>query len=120
MTKKELVDALAPKTDSSGAAADRAENALVEVISGALKKGDSLTLPGFETFEVRDRAARTGRNPKTGEKLEIELRRGKIRQYSLEKGISRWIRELSSEGGFAKRLGVMGRSLGVCRFNRTS
>jgi DNA-binding protein HU-beta len=46
-------------------------NALVEIISESLKKKDSLTLPGFGTFEVRDRAARTGRNPKTGEKLEI-------------------------------------------------
>jgi DNA-binding protein HU-beta len=54
MTKKELVDAFAAKTDSSGAAADRAVNALVEIISGTLKKGDSLTLPGFGTFEVRN------------------------------------------------------------------
>ena len=71
MNKKELVDAIAGKTDSSGAAADRAVNALIEIISDTLKKGDSLTLPGFGTFEVRERAARTGRNPKTGEKLEI-------------------------------------------------
>lgn len=66
MTKKELVNAMAAKTDSSGAAADRAVNALVEIISDTLGKGDSLALPGFGTFEVRDRAARTGRNPKTG------------------------------------------------------
>ena len=71
MNKKELVDAMAAKTDSSGAAADRAVNALAEIISDTLKKGESLTLPGFGTFEVRDRAARTGRNPKTGGKLEI-------------------------------------------------
>jgi DNA-binding protein HU-beta len=71
MNKKELVDAMAAKTGSSGAAADRAVNALVEIISDTLKKGDSLTLPGFGTFEVRDRAARTGRNPKTGEELKI-------------------------------------------------
>jgi DNA-binding protein HU-beta len=71
MTKKELLDALAAKTDSSGPAADRAVSALVEIISDTLKKGDSLTLPGFGTFEVRERAARTGRNPKTGEELKI-------------------------------------------------
>jgi|SRR6187455_2863623 DNA-binding protein HU-beta len=71
MNKKELVDAIAEKTDSSGAAAGRAVDALIEVISDTLKKGDSLTLPGFGSFEVRERAARTGRNPKTGEKLEI-------------------------------------------------
>ena len=51
MNKKELVDAMAGKTDSSGAAAERAVNALVEIISDTLKKGDSLTLPGFGTFE---------------------------------------------------------------------
>jgi len=66
MNKKELVDAMAAKTGASGAAADRAVNALVEIISDALKKGDSLTLPGFGTFEVRERAARTGRNPRSG------------------------------------------------------
>ena len=75
MNKKELVAAMAAKTDASGAAADRAVNALVEIISDALKKGDSLTLPGFGTFEVRDRAARTGRNPKTGEELQISASR---------------------------------------------
>ena len=75
MNKKELVAAMAAKTDASGAAADRAVNALVEIISDALKKGDSLTLPGFGTFEVRDRAARTGRNPKTGGELQISASR---------------------------------------------
>ena len=75
MNKKELVAAMAAKTDASGAAADRAVNALVEIISDALKKGDSVTLPGFGTFEVRDRAARTGRNPKTGEELKIAASR---------------------------------------------
>jgi DNA-binding protein HU-beta len=71
MNKKELVNAMAAKTDCSGVAADRAVNAIVEIISDMLKKGDSLTLPGFGTFEVRDRSARTGRNPKTGEELKI-------------------------------------------------
>ena len=71
MNKKELVDALAVKTDSSGVAADRTVNALVEIISDTLKKGDSLTVPRFGTFKVRERAARTGRNPKMGEELKI-------------------------------------------------
>ncbi|SFH58762.1 bacterial nucleoid protein Hbs [Nitrosospira sp. Nsp14] len=75
MNKKELVAAMAAKTGSSSAAADRAVNAMLEIISDALKKGDSLTLPGFGTFEVRDRAARTGRNPKTGEELQISASR---------------------------------------------
>jgi len=54
---------MAVKTDSSAAAADLAWNALVEIISDTLQKGESLTLPGFGTFEVHERAARTGRNP---------------------------------------------------------
>jgi DNA-binding protein HU-beta len=75
MNKKELVYAMAVKTDCSGAAADRAVNAVIEIISNTLKKGDLLSLPGFGTFEVRDRAARTGRNPKTGEELKIAASR---------------------------------------------
>lgn len=71
MNKKELGDALAVKTDSSGVAADRTINALVEIISDSLKKGDSISLSGFGSFEVRERAARAGRNPKTGEELKI-------------------------------------------------
>ena len=63
ITKKELVNAMAAKTDCSGAAADRAVNALVEIISDTLKKGDSLTLPGFGPFEVRNRVARTKPQP---------------------------------------------------------
>ena len=64
MNKKELVHAMAVKTGCSGAAADRAVNALMEIISDTLKKGDSLTLPGFGTFEVRDRAARLAAIPR--------------------------------------------------------
>ena len=75
MNKKELVSAMAAKTDSSDAAADRAVNALVEIISDTLKKEGSVSLPGFGTFEVRERAARTGRNPKTGEELKIAASR---------------------------------------------
>lgn len=72
MNRKELIDALADKTNSTKADADRAIGALLEIISDTLKKGDSLSLVGFGTFEVRKRAARTGRNPKTGEELKIK------------------------------------------------
>lgn len=71
MNRKELVDALAAKTESTKADAERAVGAMIDIISGTLKKGDSLTLVGFGTFEVRKRAARTGRNPKTGEAIQI-------------------------------------------------
>jgi len=72
MNRKELIDALAEKTDSTKADADRNISALIEIISGTLKKGGNVALVGFGTFEVRKRAARTGRNPKTGAELKIK------------------------------------------------
>ena len=72
MNRKELVDALATKTSLSKTDTDRAIGALLEIISDTLKKGESLSLVGFGSFEVRKRAARTGRNPKTGEELKIK------------------------------------------------
>lgn len=72
MNRKELVDELATKTGCSKADAERGLSAMLEIISDTLKTGDSISLVGFGTFEVRSRAARTGRNPKTGEELKIE------------------------------------------------
>lgn len=62
---------MSTKTGSSRADAERAISALTEIVSDSLKKGDSLSLPGFGTFEVRTRNERTGRNPRTGEELKI-------------------------------------------------
>ena len=72
MNRKELIDALADKTGSTKANADRNIAALLEIISATLKKGDNVALVGFGTFEVRKRAARMGRNPKTGAELKIK------------------------------------------------
>ncbi|MDQ3057718.1 MAG: HU family DNA-binding protein [Pseudomonadota bacterium] len=72
MNKTELVDAVADASELSKADAARAVDALVSVITGALKKGDTVTLVGFGTFQVRARAARTGRNPKTGDSITIK------------------------------------------------
>jgi DNA-binding protein HU-beta len=72
MNRKELVDALSTKTDSTKADAERNIAALIEIITATLKKGDSISLVGFGSFEVRKRAARTGRNPKTGAELKIK------------------------------------------------
>ncbi len=72
MNRKEFAQALAKKTGSSNAAADRTIGAVIEIISGALKKGDKVSLVGFGTFEVRKRAARNGRNPATGAALKIK------------------------------------------------
>lgn len=72
MNRKELVDALASKTGSTKADAERNIAALLEVITATLKKGENIALVGFGTFEVRKRAARTGRNPATGAELKIK------------------------------------------------
>ena len=71
MNRKELIEALATKTESTKADAERNVGAMIDIISDTLKKGDSLSLVGFGTFEVRKRAARTGRNPKTGDAVAL-------------------------------------------------
>lgn len=72
MNKSELIDAVAESADLSKASAGRAVDAFVEAITGALKEGDSVALVGFGTFSVKERAARTGRNPQTGQPIEIK------------------------------------------------
>jgi DNA-binding protein HU-beta len=75
VNKSELVDAIAASADISKAAAGRALDSMVESITGALAQGDSVTLIGFGTFSVKDRAARTGRNPQTGAEIKIAAAR---------------------------------------------
>ncbi len=75
MNKTELIDAIAASADIPKAAAGRALDAVVESITGALKSGDSVALVGFGTFGVKDRAARTGRNPQTGAAIQIPAAR---------------------------------------------
>ena len=72
MNRKELIDELATKTGCTKACAERSVAGLIEVITTTLKKGDKVALVGFGTFEVRKRAARTGRNPQTGAALKIK------------------------------------------------
>lgn len=71
MTKPELVSAMSEKTGVSKKDAAASVDAFVEIISDVLKHGDKLQLVGFGTFEVSERAARTGRNPQTGEDIKI-------------------------------------------------
>jgi DNA-binding protein HU-beta len=71
MNKSDLIDAIADSAGLSKADAGRALDAAVDAVTGALKKGQSVSLVGFGTFSVRDRAARTGRNPRTGETIQI-------------------------------------------------
>lgn len=71
MNKAELIDAVATAADIEKSTATRAVQAVLDNIAGALKKGDQVVLAGFGTFAVKARAARTGRNPKTGEEIKI-------------------------------------------------
>ncbi|SFD24332.1 nucleoid-associated protein HU-beta [Pseudoalteromonas denitrificans] len=71
MNKSQLIDQIASKADISKAAAGRALDSFINSVTGALQEGDSVALVGFGTFSVRERAARTGRNPQTGAAIEI-------------------------------------------------
>lgn len=85
MNKSELIDAIASKGDLTKAQAGQALEALVEAVSETLKGGDSITLVGFGTFSVKERPARTGRNPKTGEAIEIAA--SKVPAFKPGKGL---------------------------------
>ena len=71
MNKSDLIEAMAEAGDISKMAAGRALDALTDAIAIALKKGETVSLIGFGTFSVKERAARTGRNPQTGAAIEI-------------------------------------------------
>ena len=71
MNKTELVAAIVEKTELSKKDAEKAVKAFTEVVADELKKGEKIQLVGFGTFEVADRPAREGRNPKTGETMTI-------------------------------------------------
>lgn len=72
MNKTELIEHIADKSDISKAAAARALTSIIDAVKKTLKKGDTVTLVGFGTFSVSKRAARTGRNPRTGAALKIK------------------------------------------------
>jgi len=75
MNKQQLVEKIALGADISKAAAGRALDSFIHAVTEELKAGEQVALVGFGTFSVRERAARTGRNPKTGEALEIAASR---------------------------------------------
>jgi len=72
VNKSELIDVVAASADISKTEATRAVDAMLDSITGALKNGDQVTLVGFGTFSIKQRAARTGRNPRTGEAIAIK------------------------------------------------
>lgn len=85
MNKSELIDAVAESADISKAAATRAVDAMVDSITKALRNSDQVTLVGFGTFSVRQREARSGRNPQTG--ATIEIKAAKIPTFKAGKGL---------------------------------
>ncbi len=72
MNKTELVETVARATDLSKVAVGKALDAMLATIGKALKEGDSVVLTGFGTFSMRERPARTGHNPKTGQPMELK------------------------------------------------
>ena len=85
MNKTELIDHIADKADISKAAAGRALDAFVGAVRTTLRKGGSVTMVGFGTFAVTKRAARTGRNPRTGDKIKIKS--AKVPKFRPGKGL---------------------------------
>ena len=85
MNKSELIERMASDADISKAAAERALESLTTSVQSTLKKGGSVTLVGFGSWSVTKRAARTGRNPKTGEPLKIAAR--KAAKFTPGKGL---------------------------------
>src|SRR5271156_695152 len=93
MTKAELIEGLANKLNLNKAEAEKAVNLLLDDIVAALKQGERVNISGFGTFSVSERASRVGRNPKTGEAIQISASRsakfkpGKQLKDSLNEGV---------------------------------
>lgn len=92
MNKTELIEAIAQATELSKSGAARAWDAVVDVITDALKRGDKVQILGFGTFLVRERASRTGRNPKTGEAIKIAA--SKLPAFKAGKDLKESIQEV--------------------------
>lgn len=85
MNKSQLVDKIAADANISKAAAGRALDAIIGSVTDSLKGGDDVALVGFGTFTVRERAARTGRNPQIGK--EIKIAAAKVPAFRAGKGL---------------------------------
>jgi DNA-binding protein HU-beta len=84
MTKDDIIEKMAKDADISKAAAGKALNSFMDIVKKALKKGDKVGLVGFGTFSVSKRAARNGRNPRTGETIKIKA--AKVPKFTAGKG----------------------------------
>ncbi|MXS85068.1 HU family DNA-binding protein [Nitrosomonas sp. HPC101] len=85
MNKSELIEAIAHHADITKAEAGNALDGALSAIKDALSKNDSVTLVGFGTFKVGERAARTGRNPRTG--AEIKIKAAKVPKFTAGKAL---------------------------------
>ncbi|NLL07104.1 MAG: HU family DNA-binding protein [Clostridiaceae bacterium] len=85
MNKTDLVASMAEKGDLSKKDAEKALNAFIESVEETLSKGDKIQLVGFGTFEVRERAARKGRNPQTKEEIDIPATKAPV--FKVGKGL---------------------------------
>ncbi|CAM5410039.1 MAG TPA: HU family DNA-binding protein [Thauera sp.] len=85
MNKQELITSIADKASMTKADAARALDATLASVSEALEQGDTVTLVGFGSFYVGDRAARTGRNPRTGKNIKIKA--AKVPKFRAGKGL---------------------------------
>ena len=85
VSKQDVVDAVADAADLSKADANRAVDAVIDCIKGSLANGNSVGIIGFGTFEVRERAAREGRNPQTGATIKIAAK--KVPAFKAGKGL---------------------------------
>ena len=86
MNKSDLISAMADKAGISKAQAGEALNGFMDATTDALKKGEKLILVGFGTFSISDRAARTGRNPRTGKEIKIAAK--KVVKFKAGSGLS--------------------------------
>jgi len=85
VNKSELIESVARSADISKAAAEKALDGALDAITASLRQGAAVTLVGFGTFKVSERAARTGRNPRTGE--EIAIKAAKVPKFSAGKAL---------------------------------
>ncbi|WP_423910014.1 HU family DNA-binding protein [Candidatus Spongiihabitans sp.] len=85
MNKSDLTEAVVASANLNKSSAGKAVDAVFEAIEGAMSRGDSVSLIGFGTFSVSDRAARTGRNPRTGETIQIAASR--VAKFKAGKGL---------------------------------
>ena len=97
MNKSELIEAVAGEAGLSKSEAEKAVNALIQVVQGAVSRDDKVTLPGFGSWSRTQRAARTGRNPRTGEAVHVRPKRLAFFKVGKE------LRERVNDGRGAKR-----------------